>query len=240
MELLYKIFRLFLILLSRGLLLTLLMPAASCAKAWVADKLGDSTARLEGRMSMDFRRHTDRLGILAVLVFGFGWNKDMNIDVSRLKRMKLDVTLISLAAPAAYFIMYVLLYNISALLFGLSTSSFILACVYSILRRAGRSCLYFGIIALLPIPPLDGFHIFYQFSPPKFRRWYFTNYQKIAYWSNYVLLGIFLLDSITDGELSLLGFLGWLWRLLLDRLIFFSVDFTSVTEKILKIVFGYY
>jgi hypothetical protein len=86
---------------------------------------------------------------------------------------------------------------------------------------------------------MDGFQIFYQFSWPKFRRWYFSHYQKITIWSQYILYGIFMLAIITDGELSLIGLLAGVWRrLVLDRLIFFHVDIWDIPQKILNSVFG--
>ncbi|MBR5683565.1 MAG: site-2 protease family protein [Ruminococcus sp.] len=230
----YKIYRVFLTLVSRGVVLTALMPLACFAKAWVAQKLGDRTAAGEGRLSLDFRRHTDWFGMLMVMVIGFGFSREVNIDVARLKNMKRDVTLISLTAPVTYFIMYVLLRNISQLILGISPASFILASVYFVLRKAAFSSLFFGVIALLPIPPLDGFHIFYQFSWPKFRRWYFTNYQKITEWSRFILLAVFFLESVSDGEFSILAPLVYLWRLLLDRLIFFFPDLSDATQTLLR------
>ncbi|MCR5600693.1 MAG: site-2 protease family protein [Ruminococcus sp.] len=234
-----KLFRFLLVLISRGVLVTALMPAACYVKAWVAKALGDDTPERQGRLSLDFRKHTDFYGILITMILGFGWSREMNNDVSKLKNMKRDITLISLAAPAAYFIMYVLLYNLSGFIFGLAPTSFLLACIYRILRKAGFSCLCFGVIALLPIPPLDGFQIFYQFSWPKFRRWYFSRYQKIMLWSRYILLGIFFLDDITDGEYSLLRPLIFMWSWIWDHLVFFNVNWLEVTEKIIKTVFGY-
>lgn len=230
----YKIYRVFLTLVSRGVMLTALMPLACYVKAWVAMKLGDRTAAGEGRLSLDFRRHTDWFGMLMIMVFGFGFSKEVNIDVSRLKNMKRDVTFISLASPLTYFIVYVILRNISQLILGISPASFILASVYFVLRKAAFSSLFFGVIALLPIPPLDGFHIFYQFSWPKFRRWYFANYQKITEWSRYILLAVFFLESVSDGEFSILAPLSHLWRLLLDRLIFFAPDLSDATQTILQ------
>jgi Zn-dependent protease len=103
-----------------------------------------------------------------------------------------------------------------------------------VLRKAAFSSLFFGVIALLPIPPLDGFHIFYQFSWAKFRRWYFANYQKITEWSRYILLAVFFLESVSDGEFSILAPLSHLWRLLLDRLIFFAPDLSDATQTILQ------
>ena len=231
-------FRLLLVLISRAFLVTALLPVVCYAKAWVSVVLGDKTPERDGRLSLDFRRHTDFYGILITMVFGFGWSKEMNHDVSNLKNMKRDITLISLAEPMAYFLLYVLLFNLSGFIFGLAPTSYILACIYRILRKAGVSCLCFGVISLLPIPPLDGFQIFYQFSWPKFRRWYFTKYQKIMYWSRYVLLGIFFLDSITDGEFSILTPLIFMWEWVWNHLVFFNVDWSKVTVKIIEIVFG--
>ena len=217
-----RLLNLFLTLVSRGLILTVFMPLACYTKAWVAKHLGDRTAEREGRLSLDFRKHTDIFGMIVVLAFGFGWSKEVNIDVSRLKKMKRDVTLISLASPITYFLMYVVLRNISGALLGISPDMFILQCICTVFYKTAFSCLFFGVVALLPIPPLDGFHIFYQFSWPRFRRWYFSNYQKITTWSGYILIAIFLMSSITDGAFSLLDFLTRMWRLLLDPLVFFG------------------
>lgn len=232
-----NLFRLFLTLISRALMLTVFMPASCCAKALVSKLLGDDTPERDGRLSMDFRKHTDRNGIFMMLLLGFGWGKEMNSDVSKVKRMKLDITIISLAAPVAYFLMYIILYNISGLIYSPVPQSFIAACIYKILRKAGYTCLCFGVIDLLPIPPLGGFQIFYQFSWPKFRRWYFTNYHKINYWSVYVLYAIFLMHIITDGEFSILGLFVALWSMLLDHLVFFDADWANVPEKIYGIIF---
>ena len=218
----YRLLNLFLTLVSRGLILTVFMPLACYAKAWVAKKLGDRTAERDGRLSLDFRKHVDIFGMVIILAFGFGWSKEVNIDVSRLKKMKRDVTLISLASPLTYFLIYVILRNIGGALLNISPDMFILQCVWTVLYKAAYSCLFFGVVALLPIPPLDGFHIFYQFSWPKFRRWYFSNYQKITTWSGYILIAIFFMSSITDGAFSLLDFLASMWRLLLDHLVFFG------------------
>jgi Zn-dependent protease len=219
---LYRLLIFFLALVSRALILTAVMPLACYAKVWTAKKLGDRTAERAGRLSLDFRKHTDFFGIIVILAFGFGWSKEINIDVSRLKNMKRDVTLISLASPLTYFLMYIILRNVGGAVLSISPDVFILQCVCAVLNKAAFASLFFGVIALLPIPPLDGFHIFYQFSWPKFRRWYFTNYQKITVWSRYILIFIFFMGSITDGAFSVLDLLGNLWRLLLDRLVFFG------------------
>ena len=232
-------YRLLLILLSRAILIVAIMPVAAFAKAGIAILLGDDTPARGGRLSLDFRRHMDKEGILITLILGFGWSKEMNYDVSNLRHMKRDITLISLAAPLTYFILYILIYNLSGGLYGLAPDSILLASLFRVLRGAAYTGLCFGVIDLLPLPPLDGFQIFYQFSWPKFRRWYFSHYQKIMKWSQYILYGIFLLAIITDGEISLIGWLADLWRwAVLDRLIFFHMNIAEIPYNILRVVFG--
>lgn len=232
------IYRLLLVLLGRALLIVAIMPVAAFIKAGTAKLLGDDTPERNGRLSLDFRNHMDKQGMLITLVTGMGWSKEMNYDVSNMKHMKLDIIIISLAAPLTYFFMYLVTYNLSAALYGLSSSSILLASLFRILRAAGFSGLCFGVIALFPLPPLDGFQIFYQFSWPKFRRWYFSHYQKIMYWSRMILLGIFVLDIITEGEISIIGIFVDLWRIPLRHLIFFHVDISEITWRVIKIVFG--
>lgn len=234
-----SLYRVFLIMLGRAVLLTAIMPVACYAKAWTAKTLGDRTPLFEGRLSLDFRKHTDTTGMLSTILLGYGFGREMNLDVSHLKNMKRDITLISLSAPAAYFAMYIIISNIAGLIYSISYSSFLLASIYYVLSKAAYSSLCFGVIALLPLPPLDGFHIFYQFSWPKFRRWYFMNYQKITYWSRIILYGIFALAIISDGELSLIGFIADLWNMLFRHLLFFQPDLSKVPIKILKVVFGF-
>ena len=234
----YKLYRVFLTLLGRGVLLTAIVPLACCAKAWTAKKLGDNTAERDGRLTMNFRRHVDLYGIILMLCLGFGWGKDMNIDASKVKNMKRDITLINLAPAVVYFLMYVLLKNIAGFIYSISLSSVLLASIYMILTKAARTSMLIGIITLLPIPPLEGFHIFYQFSWAKFRRWYLINYQKVEYWSRYVLLGIIFMDVATDGEFSLIGLFRVFWSLILDNLVFFNIDYFQIPMKVLDIVFG--
>ncbi|HOA00637.1 site-2 protease family protein [Ruminococcus sp.] len=232
-------YRLLLILIGRAIVMVGLMPLAAFVKAGTAHLLGGDTPKNSGRLSLDFRKHMDRQGMLTIMILGFGWSREMNYDVSNLKHMKRDITIISLAAPLAYFVSYIILYNLSGALYGLVPGSILLASLYRVLREAAYTGLCFGVIALLPLPPLDGFQIFYQFSWPKFRRWYFSHYKQIMKWSQYILYGIFLLAIITDGEISVIGWLADLWRrAVLDRLVFFHVNIGEIPYKIIKIVFG--
>ena len=79
------------------------------AHAFVADKLGDPTARALGRVTLDPRAHLDPLGTILLIVAGFGWGRPVPFDPSYLKNPKKDSALIALAGPVSNFLLAILL-----------------------------------------------------------------------------------------------------------------------------------
>lgn len=69
--------------------------------AWAADKLGDPTPRLQGRLTLNPRAHLDLFGTIALLLFRFGWGKPVMFDPFNLKNPRRDAMLISLAGPGS-------------------------------------------------------------------------------------------------------------------------------------------
>lgn len=126
--------------------------------AWAADYLGDPTARLKGRISLNPLVHLDLFGTMFLLFFGFGWGKPVPFDPYNLKNPRKDAALISAAGPASNFILAILcsiairllvFFNLSALF---TIASFILIPLITL-------NILLGIFNLLPISPLDGFKI---------------------------------------------------------------------------------
>src|SRR4051812_27134518 len=70
-----------------------------------ADKLGDPTPRLQGRISLNPLVHLDPIGTLLILFVGFGWGKPVVFDPFNLKNPRKDAAIISLAGPASNFIL---------------------------------------------------------------------------------------------------------------------------------------
>src|SRR3990167_1582001 len=79
------------------------------AHAYVAWRLGDPTAKLEGRLTLDPRAHLDPVGTIALLFIGFGWGKPTPFDPFNLRNIKRDSALISLAGAATNFLLAALL-----------------------------------------------------------------------------------------------------------------------------------
>lgn len=71
------------------------------AHAWVANKMGDPTARNLGRVSLNPFKHLDPIGFLTMLVIGFGWAKPVPINARRFNNPRKGMAISSLAGPVS-------------------------------------------------------------------------------------------------------------------------------------------
>ncbi|HZP96105.1 MAG TPA: site-2 protease family protein [Candidatus Limnocylindria bacterium] len=130
--------------------------------AYVAHRLGDDTARLLGRLSLNPMAHLDPFGTLLLVLAGFGYGKPVPFNESRL-RSSLGVTAVALAGPLANFALAALF--AIPLRFG---SADVLGDVYvTILRYIVQMNCILAIFNLIPIPPLDGSNVVYGLLPPR-------------------------------------------------------------------------
>jgi Zn-dependent protease len=136
------------------------------AHAWTADRLGDPTARLAGRISLNPLVHADLIGTvlfpLVALVTGaplIGWANPVPVNIRRLKRPRRDYVLVAAAGPASNL---VLAFAASVVLAVLPVSPQTLndanlsAPVAAILSRAKGLNVLLAVFNMIPIPPLDG------------------------------------------------------------------------------------
>lgn len=143
------------------------------AHGYVADKLGDPTARLMGRLTLNPQKHIDPvmsilLPLLLILSNSpvvFGAAKPVPIDPFNLKEGRKDVAIVSLAGPLTNIIIAVLAAVMIKLL-NLQPSQLLLA-LSPILVLIVKLNLLLAIFNLLPIPPLDGSKIFALLMPEK-------------------------------------------------------------------------
>jgi len=126
--------------------------------AWMADRLGDPTARLQGRLSFNPLVHIDNLGLMMLLLFGFGWGKAVPFDPFNLKNPHKDAALISFAGPMSNLLLALILSLILKLFNYFQLNLLIIIGQYLFIPLIVFN-VFLGIFNLLPIHPLDGFKI---------------------------------------------------------------------------------
>ncbi|MFQ5856771.1 MAG: site-2 protease family protein [Anaerolineae bacterium] len=81
-----------------------------CSHAWVANALGDPTAKNAGRLSLNPFAHLHPLGTLSLLLLGLGWGKPVHVDANRLRPgPKIGMALVAMGGPVANFVTAALL-----------------------------------------------------------------------------------------------------------------------------------
>ena len=163
-------------LLAVFLVLLLSLTVHETAHAWTADRLGDPTARLLGRISLNPLVHIDPVGtvVLPLVAFstGFpilGWAKPVPVNIAELGRGRRDFVLVAAAGPASNIALAVL--AALALDVTWSGSPFLLAFV----RRVVEINLLLAVFNMIPVPPLDGGNVLGGLLPAtlanSFDRW---------------------------------------------------------------------
>ena len=135
------------------------------AHGLVADRLGDPTARLQGRLTLNPLPHIDPLGAIAFLLAGFGWAKPVPVNSYNLRHPRRDMAWIAAAGPVSNFV--VAFVGLVALVLSqrMLAPAFVAEPLGGILFAVFRFNLALGIFNLIPLPPLDGGHFLPYFLP---------------------------------------------------------------------------
>ncbi|MCL2684385.1 MAG: site-2 protease family protein [Synergistaceae bacterium] len=165
---------------------------------WMAFKMGDDTAALQGRLSLNPLHHLDPVGTLMLLFFRFGWAKPVQINSRKFRNPRRDIALVALAGPVGNFI-----------------SAFAVAIICGVLARLSPGLLFqrsgfpttfgwvmvnmmfmnvgLGIFNLIPVPPLDGSKVLSMFLPVSALRAFFF----MERWGFFIIIALVYLGILT-------------------------------------------
>jgi len=139
------------------------------AHGWMAHRLGDSTAKNQGRLTLNPLAHLDPIGALVLYFAGFGWAKPVPVDGSNLANPRTDMMKIAFAGPASNLLLALIGGVLLRILIGSSfvvesltyyASSNFIKIVFETLIRFTQINIALAVFNLIPIPPLDGSQIF--------------------------------------------------------------------------------
>ena len=137
--------------------------------AWMANRLGDPTARDLGRLTLNPLAHLDLMGSLMIALIGFGWGKPVPYNPANLRNGPITGgAMVAIAGPAANIltaaVIGILLRNFVSSL-GPTTDETTIAIV-EVLVRVVWTNIALAVFNIIPIPPLDGYRVLLRFLPP--------------------------------------------------------------------------
>ena len=164
------------------------------AHGWIAIKLGDHTARMMGRVTLDPTKHIDPIGTIAIPLvlllsssgFIFGWAKPVPINFNALRNGKNGMIWVALAGPVANIVMAVCWLFVMIIAINMNIA---------VLIEMGRigilvNCVL-AVFNLLPIPPLDGSRVISALLPNRLA----YQYNQLEQYGLYILLGLMFLGG---------------------------------------------
>lgn len=140
---------------------------------WTANKLGDPTAKMRGRLTLNPIAHLDILGTILMFIVGFGWAKPVPIDPRNFKDPKKDTILVAIAGPLSNLAMALaaglaLRFMIPKMVSGEISSEGIYSVIVIILILTLVYGIALAVFNMIPIPPLDGSRVLYGILPDRY------------------------------------------------------------------------
>ena len=176
------------------------------AHGWVAYRMGDSTAKWQGRLSLNPLRHLDPVGTLMLFLFGFGWAKPVPVNFSNLHDTRKGLILVSSAGIITNMLLAFIAFFLYRFLSPepggvLSTLLYYLAQINIILASFN----------MIPIPPLDGSKILMGFLPASLQ----YTLSRLEPYGFFIIIGLLYFGALNP----LIDFFRWMILALISALL---------------------
>jgi Zn-dependent protease len=217
------------VLISRAIVLLVAMTVHEFAHAYIAYRMGDSTAKEMGRMTLDPRANINVYGFIVGVLIGFGVLGSAPVNPYRMRNRRLGMFLAVLAGPVSNLILGALFalpfrFGVIPNFMNELGDGFFLPSPVDVLYQMIFLNVLLFVFNILPLYPLDGWTIMLAALPPNMAIWWERNKQT----NMYIFFGLIALAFISP-QLSAIGLgfldpLGWLiWQ---------------PTEKIINLLIG--
>ena len=188
------------LLIIRLIVALIALPIHECAHGYAAYRMGDYTAKRQGRLTLNPLAHFDPIGTLAIILFGFGWARPVPINPLNFENPKKGMMISSLAGPMSNIglaFISMILYKFTYIPTYMGISGAFLSTVQTFLLYMISINITLGVFNLIPIPPLDGSRIATYFLPQRI-------YFKIMQYENIIFIGLMiaLWFGVLDGPIS--------------------------------------
>ena len=165
----------------------------------VAYKLGDNTAKAQGRLSLNPIRHIDPVGLLMMVVFRVGWAKPVPVNMFNFKNPKKGMAITAFAGPLCNIVLTLISLFLYGLFFIPLAESVVGAHVLHLFELIAYISLGFAVFNLIPLPPLDGSKMVYSVLKDE-------HYEKVLDYEGYgsLILIILMLTGVLGTPIAVI------------------------------------
>jgi len=199
-------------LLSRVLAVFACLTVHETAHGLAAYAMGDPTAKRMQRLSLNPLHHIDWLGLMCMLIAGFGWAKPVPVDMRYFKHPKRGMALSALAGPSSNFLFAALCLLFIRVMGNGVPATAVTIWIFDFLVTLVFMNLGLGLFNLLPIPPLDGSKVLFALLPDK-------AYYKLMRYERYGMILLLLLVYFDFGSEYLSNAIGVVFTFLFNLIV---------------------
>ena len=176
------------------------LPIHEYAHGYAAYRMGDNTAYRQGRLTLNPLVHIDPLGTLALVLFGFGWAKPVQINPLNFENPKKGMMLSALAGPLSNVglaFISMIFYKLSYIPVYMGMSGAFIMTIQTFLLYMISINITLAVFNFIPIPPFDGSRIATYVLPQRI-------YFKIMQYENIIFIGLLVILwlGFLDGPIS--------------------------------------